>query len=365
MRKQRATVQGNSKARPATATDVARAAGVSQSAVSRAFTEGACVSDQTRGKIEEAARLLGYRPNLLARSLITRRSRIIGVAIAYIDNQFYPQLLQALSLRLHTSGYRILLFTPDLTTDTDPVLEEVLRYQVDALVLGSTMLSSRTAEECGRVGVPVVLVNRKARRGKASSVTGDNRRGGAQIADFLMAGEHKRLAFVAGLEDSSTSRDRESAFTRRVMQAGFDAPARAVGYYTFEGARAATRLLLSSPTPPDAIFCANDHMALAAIETARSEFGLDVGKDISIVGFDDVSLAAWPSFSLTTYSQPIEAIADRVVTILEALLRGEAQGVQEIVPGQLIVRASARRPNTGLEQEGGSLIWKSNVAAKL
>jgi DNA-binding LacI/PurR family transcriptional regulator len=117
---------------------------------------------------------------------------------------------------------------------------------------------------------------------------------------------------------------------------------RAVGNYTFEGAKAATRTLLSSRTRPDAIFCANDHMALAAMETARAEFGLTVGKDISIVGFDDVDLAAWPSFSLTTFSQPIEAMAASVTTILEALMRGEGPAsAQEIVPGRLLVRGSA------------------------
>lgn len=342
-----------------TATDVARAAGVSQSAVSRTYTDGASVSSRTRTKVEEAARQLGYRPNLIARSLITRRSQIIGVAVAYMDNQFYPQLLQALSARLRQSDFRILVFTPDLSINADPGVDELLRYQVDALVLASTMLSSRVAEECDRAGVPVVLVNRKTHHNNVSSVTGDNQSGGAQIADFLVAGDHRSTAYIAGLEESSTSRDREAAFTQRLAHLGMPPPARVVGHYTFEGACAATRSLLASPAPPEAIFCANDHMALAAIETARSEFGLDIGREISIVGFDDVSVASWPSFSLTTFSQSVELMADHVAGILDDMLSGNAlTPVQRVVEGQLIVRGSARRPVTGLVDDGGNTVWQ-------
>jgi DNA-binding LacI/PurR family transcriptional regulator len=354
---------GRKREHAATAMQVARLAGVSQSAVSRAFTPGASVADATRAKIAKAAQSLGYRPNLLARSLITRQSRIIGVAVAYMGNQFYPQLLQALSALLHAAGYRILLFTPEPSAEGDPVLEEVLRYRVDALILASTSLSSHLAEECARAGVPVVLVNRKSAFANVSSVTGDNRRGGARIAEFLLAGGHQRLCFLAGLEDSSTSRDREAGFVRRLKQFGAPAPERAIGHYSWAEAAAAVRSLLSRKQRPDAIFCANDHMAFAAIETARAEFGLRMGKDISIIGFDDVGLAAWPSFSLTTFSQPIEAMAQRVVEMVTALLRGPGSApVQEIVPGELVVRGSARAPKAGLHRLGEVIVWRPGTA---
>lgn len=344
--------------RPPTATDVAALAGVSQSAVSRVFTPGTSVSADMRRKVEAAARTLGYRPNLIARSLITRRSRIIGVAVAYMDNQFYPALLEALSTRLHAAGYRILLFTPEPDASGDPVLEEVLRYQIDALLLASASLSSHLAEDCRRAGVPVVMVNRRASAASVSSVTGQNDVGGARIAEFLAAGGHRRPAFIAGLEDSSTSRSREAGFARRLKALGLPAPARAVGNYTFEGAQAATRALLSAPDRPDAIFCANDHMAFAAIETARVDFGLEVGREVSVVGFDDVDLAGWSSFSLTTFSQPVEPMADQVVAIVARLLADpSAPRSEQTVPGALIVRGSARRPSTGLADVDGRRVW--------
>ncbi|MGI4982492.1 MAG: LacI family DNA-binding transcriptional regulator [Janthinobacterium lividum] len=211
-----------------TAHDVARLAGVSQSAVSRTFTPGASVSDDTRERVHTAAKTLGYRPNLIARSLITRRSNTVGVAVPDMGNPFYPSVLQALSEALAVSGYRVLLFTTHSSASSDPILEEVLRYRLDALILVSTSLSSGFADECRQVGLPVVLLNRTTARPTVSSVTGDNRAGACAIARFLLDGAHRRYAFIAGLESSSTSHDREAAFTATLNAAGRELAARAV-----------------------------------------------------------------------------------------------------------------------------------------
>lgn len=156
-----------------TSLDVARLAQVSQSAVSRTFTPGASVSEATRVKVEEAARKLGYRPNAIARTLITRRSRIIGVVMSYLENQFYPVVLEKLSQRLQRDGYHVLLFIAD-TRQTDAVLAEILQYQVDGMVMASTSMSSALALRCEEAGIPVVLFNRvSSGSGNASSVTTD------------------------------------------------------------------------------------------------------------------------------------------------------------------------------------------------
>ncbi|MGI4856856.1 MAG: LacI family DNA-binding transcriptional regulator [Janthinobacterium lividum] len=330
-----------------TAHDVARLAGVSQSAVSRTFTPGASVSDDTRERVHAAAKTLGYRPNLIARSLIMRRSNIVGVAVPDLANPFYPSVLQALSGALTASGYRILLFTAHASGSSDPILEEVLRYRLDALILVSATLSSGFADECRQTGLPVVLLNRTTARPTVSSVTGDNHTGACAIARFLLAGAHCRYAFVAGLESSSTSHDREAAFTATLDAAGQELAAREVANFSFDDAQRATRALLRAPTPPDAIFCANDYMAIAALTTARDEFGMTPGVDISIVGFDDIQLAS--AFALTTYRQPAKEMAERAVAIIDAQLHDAGQAaVQEIVPGTLAVRGSARLPPQGL-----------------
>jgi DNA-binding LacI/PurR family transcriptional regulator len=347
--------------RPATAVDVARLAGVSQSAVSRAFTPGASVARDTREKITAAARALGYRPNAIARSLITRRSRLIGVVAAYLQNHFYPEVLERLSARLRAEGYHIMLFTADSRDAADPLLEDVMRYRVDALILASTTLSSALAAECAAAGIPVLLFNRTTEAADVSSVTGENRRGGALIAAFLAAGGHRRMGFVAGVENSSTSRDREAGFTGWLSAHGFAPPARAVGNYTMDGAASAARDLLSRPERPDAIFCGNDHMAIAIMEVARHEFGLRVPEDLSLVGFDDVGPAAWRSFDLTSFSQPVEPMVDMTVETVLALIEDPDQPPRRLTaPGELVVRGSARLPASGIITVDGRRVWRPN-----
>ena len=331
-----------------TAHDVARLAGLSQSAVSRAFTPGASISEDARLKIVQAADALGYRPNMIARSLITERSGTIGIVIGYMENQFYPAILDALATAFGLAGYRLLLFTHGQGSDSDPILDEVMRHRVDAIILASVRLTSKFAEECSKAYVPVVLINRRTEAEIASSVTGDNHVGGRTIAAFLVAGGHQRFAYMAGSEDSSTSREREDGFNQGLQQSGLRPPLRVTGQYDFETARAGARQLLARKAPPDAIFCANDHMAFATIETARSEFNLAIGRDISIVGFDDVPLAAWPSFMLTTYAQPIQPMVQRVVEItLKHIDEDGGAPIRDVVAGALIVRRSARMPKEG------------------
>ena len=335
-----------SRKRP-TAYDVARLAGVSQSMVSRAFTPGASVSAKARAKVVEAARTLNYRPNLIARSLITQQSHLVAVAIAYLENQFYPVVLQALSERFAAHGYRIILFTPGPDGDPDPILDEVLRLRVAAVVLASTRMTSRFAEECAEARVPVVLLNRRTETVAVSSVTGQNRTGAKAIGSFLIAGGHAGFAYVAGLEDFSTSQEREQGFREALHEAGASLSHRVVGHYDFAASQDAARTLLSRPTRPEAVFCANDHTAFAVMQTARSEFGLQVGRDVSIIGFDDVGPAAWPTFELTTFSQPVEQMVGRVVAlVLERIERRDSEPVHEVVAGRLIVRKSARIPRS-------------------
>lgn len=338
-------MSGARDGRRATATDVAQRAGTSQSAVSRVFTPGASVSPALRERVLEAARSLDYRPNAIARTLITRRSRLVAVAMAHLTNQFYPSVLEALSNRLQAQGYQVLLFTADPHRPSDPLIEQVMRYQVDAVVLASTGLSSSLARECRRLRVPVVLFNRVADDPDTSSVTVDNEDGGHRIAAFLAAGGHRRPAFIAGIESSSTNRDRARGFAAGLRSAGLGTPACVPGHYSYEGAAEATRALLHRQDRPDAIFCANDHMAIACIDVARHEFGLSVPADLSVVGFDDVGPARWRGYDLTSFSQPLEPMVEATVRMLLALVEEPAQPVRRVVvKGELVLRGSARRP---------------------
>ena len=144
-----------------TSADVARLAGVSQSAVSRVFTDGASASAKTAAKVRQAAEMLGYRPNRLARSLLTGKSFIVGLVVAYLDNYFYPDVLEKLSKALQQKGYHVLIFMADQTAENvDNVVEEILEYQVDAIVTASVALSSELADRCQSAGIHVVQFNR-------------------------------------------------------------------------------------------------------------------------------------------------------------------------------------------------------------
>jgi DNA-binding LacI/PurR family transcriptional regulator len=333
----------------ATSLDVARLAGVSQSAVSRCFTAGASVSHAMRDKVQAAARKLGYQPNAHARSLITGRSRIIGLVLSALENLFYPAVLERLAKRLQQDGYHLLIFIGD-NANSDDLVEEILQYNVDGIVLGATTLSSALAQRCADASIPVVLFNRVMASGSAgavSSVRSDNVGGGREMARFLVAGGHKRIAYIAGREDSSTNLEREQGFREGLAELGQRIYARAIGNYDVVQARQAARDLFASATDrPDAVFVAGDLMAIVVLDTLRHELGLAVPQDVSVVGFDNVPQAAWASYELTTFEQPVQLMVEATVALLQSYLR-EAQTPPSqnlVVPGQLIVRQSARLP---------------------
>ncbi len=330
------------RARASSAFDVARLAGVSQSAVSRAFTEGASISPEMRERIHRAATQLGYRPNMLARSLIKQTSNIVGVVFAHFDNPFFALALDRLTVALSASGLRVLLLTAETNATVDKQVDELLSYRVRAVILMAVGISSALAAECARAAIPVIFFNRTAAEsGDAFAVTGDNEVGAAAIAAHLMRAGRRRLAFMAGYEDSSTSRSREAGFTAALVGGGLPPPRRVCGDYTRAGAVAATRALFADrANRPDAVFCANDVMAIAAIETLRSEFGLEPGAECAVVGFDDIPMASWPSFALTTYSQPLDDMVQATVRFIgaEDLDKRERRVT---IGGRLITRKTA------------------------
>jgi DNA-binding LacI/PurR family transcriptional regulator len=344
--------------RAPTESDIAKLAGVSQSAVSRAFTPGASVADATREKILQAAQSLGYQPNLMARSLATRRSNIIALAISYLENPFYAQVVKELSDRLRETGRHILLFTTPPNEEVDPALEQMLSYQVDALILTGTTAPLGLALQCQKAGVPIVQINRESKLPGISTVRGENQRAGELVAGFLLAGGHRRFAFIGGTESSSTGKVRQDAFTSFLASRGVNEVQVEYGNYTFDGAAAAARKLLGSPTPPDAIFCASDYMAFAAINVAKREFGLKIPQDVSVVGFDDVPEASHSAYDLTSFSQPVEDLVKEAIDIIDLMIAEQGRRAQRReVRGQLIVRGSARLPDSGVIVQDDKKIW--------
>jgi len=325
-----------------TSLEVAKLAGVSQSAVSRVFTPGASSSKKTNELVRKAATELGYRPNILARSLITGKSRIIGLVVAYLDNYFYPEALELLSSALQKKGYHVLVFMAAKTAgNIDDIVDEILDYQVDGIIAASVAMSSELATRCGAAGVPVVLFNRTQDDKRLSAVTSDNILGGQKVAEFLIATGHRKIGYISGWEGASTQRDREKGFKDELIRNQLSIFSREVGNFNSDEARQAARRMFTAEEIPDAVFVANDDMAFAVMDVIRFELGLKIPEDVSVVGYDDVPVASWPAYNLTTVRQPANRMVAETVSILMDSIENKSNEPRRIeIDGPLIIRGS-------------------------
>lgn len=329
-----------------TSVDVARLVGVSQSTVSRSFSNEASVSPETRQKVLEAARRLGYTPNAIARSLITQQTNIVGILTSNITSPFQPYILEKFIQGLQGIGRQALVFSAGPKQEIDDILPVVLEYQVDALIVTAATLSSERLAEFARNGTPVVLFNRHMPGEKVTAVCCDNVEGGRLVANLLLDAGHKRLAYIAGSTNSSTNRDREKGYTDRLGERGvIEVMREQASGYTYEAGYEATKRLLERDEPPDAIFCASDILALGALDLAREQ-GVSVPEELSIIGFDDIPMASWSAYSLTTICQPVDRMVDMTLRlVLERLENAEVEAVIRLFPGRLVQRRSARLPD--------------------
>lgn len=334
-----------------TSIDVARRAGVSQSAVSRTFSKGptqSSVAAKTRAKVMQAAAELGYRPNAIARSLITQKSMIVGLLFSYLDNPFYALALEKFCLSLQQKGYHAMVFMmPDTVQDAEQTVSDMLEYQVDGIITASVELSSRLCEYCASQNIPVVMFNRTQDEPHMSSVTTDNVDGGRLAARHLLDGGYQRIALLAGWEGASTNRDRELGFISELEAHGAALFDRAVGHFDLGKTAEATRALFSPAKAdhPDAVFVTSDHMAIAAMDVLRFKLGLRIPEDVAVIGFDDIPMAAMPAYDLTTIRQPITRMVDETVrTLFESIDRGPDALRRVCLEGQLVQRTSTRIP---------------------
>ena len=264
---------------------------------------------------------------------------MVGLLVAYLDNQFYPIVLERLSRALQHEGYHTLLFFAEGDA-VDEQLDVLLDYQIDALVMASVSLTSDLAEQCRAAGIPVVLFNREGGEAPVCSVVSDNLDGGAQMADHLLDGGYQRIAYLAGSCDSSTNRDRESGFVEGLVQRGQELHARALGNYDAALARTATLELMEAASPPDAIFVANDHMAFAVMDTLRSELGLSIPEQVAVAGFDDVPQANWAAYALTSVRQSVDDLVAGTVSTLKEQLETRGSVTRIVLPVRLVARSS-------------------------
>jgi DNA-binding LacI/PurR family transcriptional regulator len=329
-----------------TSYDVARHAGVSQAVVSRAFQEGAPISAQARERVLASAAALGYQPNAVARSLITKRSGLAGILLTEATQRDAPDVLIALSQALLAHGYQPLLFPCSAEADGDSALDKALAFGVDGIVscvgLGAPALARATQRQR-----PVVLFNRQGPG--AAQVACDHVSAARLLASRLYAAGHRRFAVVTGPRDAPVSRLRVDGFLARLAELGVDAVARHEGDYHYESGHDAALQLLATPRArsrrprPQVVFCANDAMALGVLDACRFALMLRVPSDVSVVGFDDIPAGRRPTYLLTTVSQPFEQMAQAAAAMFHQQVQGQpAPPVPLLLPGRLIERGSAQ-----------------------
>lgn len=327
--------------RRGTSYDVARLAGVSQSAVSRCFREGGSVSPATRRLIVAAANELGYRPNAIAQGLITRRSMMVAIVIANLTNQIYPEVLSELTTRLSVRGMRVLLFTLNDGDDVDAVIDQIGRYQVDGAIVTAEFTSDQ-AKLLAEMRIPLVLYNREIKDAPVTSVMCESGSGEAMLIDGIVASGARAFGIIAGPAGSTVGEARVRAATERLASAGLDGAAIECGDFSYaSGREAALRLLAGRRI--DAIIAANDVMALGAMDAVRIDRGLAVPGDVSVVGFDGVAPSRWASYALTTVRQPVGRMAEAAITMLVERIEDPTLGPERrLFSGDFIAGASAR-----------------------
>jgi len=253
--------------------------------------------------------------------------------------------LDALSRQFQQRGQRVMLFVVTRDQNLDDILPQLLEYRVDGILLTAATLSSAMAHECARLGVPVTLFNRSVPDAHASSFCCDNIEGGRMAARLLIKSGHHQVAFVAGSHDTSTSLERERGFREELKKHGLE-PYIEMGNFSYHGAFDAARRLMKLPKSPDAVFCANDIMAIGVLDALCHAEQKRVPEDVSVIGFDDIPMAAWPSYNLTTIRQPIERMIDSAVNdLLDRINQDNMAPKQVLVAGDLVVRSSAKLPS--------------------
>lgn len=328
------------RSRFVSAADVAERAGVSRSAVSRAYTPGAHVSAETRRRIYAAAEELGYRVNRLARSLHQPRSDLVGVVGANLANPYISAQLAALSAALQRRRLQCLLLN---TAGSGPGAQEdlarLLDYRVRTVVLLSGAAPDALIRLCAQNGARMVLINRPAppEGAAADLILADSAEGGRLAAARLRAAGCRNVAVVISASRTSAKLDRARAFAEDMARHGVPVTRWAKGENSYQTGEEAARALLARPGI-DGIFGVTDEIALGVLNTARAEMGRRVPDDLSVIGFDDAPVSAWASHGLTTVAQSLEALT---AATLEAIDRApEAPPLHLRLPVALVERSS-------------------------
>jgi len=326
--------------------DVALRAGVSVTTVSHALNGTRFVSAGARAKVEEAAHALGYVPSEVARGLKHNTTRTLGMLVPSNSNPYFAEIIRGVEHGCYAAGYSLLLCNsnddPERQADHLRVLAE---RRVDGLVLVASGDDAQIVEHCRGLRLPLVLLDREIDGIAADLIEVDHAAGGELATEHLLGLGHERVACIGGPPNLLPSREREAGWRRALEKASVHPlPGElARGDFGPQGGAAAMRELLRSGRPPSAVFVCNDMMAIGALHAAHAE-GVRVPEELSVVGFDDIELAAYTWPPLTTVAQPKEAIGTGAASLLLERIRAGRTGLaRKVLQPVLRVRGSTAR----------------------
>ncbi|MFK7902264.1 MAG: LacI family DNA-binding transcriptional regulator [Nitratireductor sp.] len=300
--------------------EVAALAGVSRSAVSRTFTDGASVSAKTREKVERASRKLGYQPNLIARSLSTNRTKLIGLIANNFHNPIFMEVFDLFTKALQKKGYRPLIV--NLTDESDPEVSVQLlkQYNVDGVIIATSTLSIEFSKAFSDAKLPVVHAFGRFQKGVNVPVVGvDNIEAGRLAAQTLVDCGYKNIGFLGGPIDASSTQDRAVGFLNQMeklkVKPAIVKYARAYAYKA--GCEALAEIFKEAEV--DALFCGDDLLCMGAIDEAK-KMGKKIPDELGFIGFNNMEMAAWAAYDLTTISQPVGDIIKSSIDLIVAML---------------------------------------------
>ncbi|MCE0743994.1 LacI family DNA-binding transcriptional regulator [Acetobacter sicerae] len=334
--------------RAVTSIDVARLAGVSQSAVSRAFSPGSSISDQTKQKVLAAAESLGYRPNRIPAIMLSGRSCMVGVVIGGLENPFYATALERLATALRESGLQVLLMHVDDALTLDNALDQLVSYRIDAIVTSLAIGSKTVAQALSRLRIPVVCFNSSLVGPWISTVNSDNHGAGFTAARLIMEKGRVRPVWLAGPERNAASLARAEGFLQGLQQTRTSPiePTRLQGDDTYDSGYEAILSLKKQGIRPDSLFASNDMMACGAMDALREEMDLRCPDDVIMLGYDNIPQATWRSYDLTSFDQCTGKMVARALELLEKAFQAKdsSHSHTHIIDAKLIERGSTRLP---------------------
>ena len=340
------TATGQLRHRPASIKDIARAAGVSHSTVSRALRGSPLVNQKTTEQIQRVARDLGYRASAVARGLVTRQTRTIGVVVTTISDPFVSEVVSGIELAANDNGYSVFL----ADSNADPTREKNVVHsfaerRVDGIVVTSSRVGALYTPMLSEMMVPIVLINNQHPGQFVHSVMIDNVEGARQAVSYLIGLGHRRIAYIGDRYGHQSDTERFAGYREALERAALPFLPELVvhGDGRPEGGCVALASLLSLSVSPTAIFCYNDLTALGVLRSIQTR-KLRVPEDISLVGFDDLFFASYTDPQLTTVRQPMRQMGRLAMECLLKLMSGKQSAEAIKVPAELIVRESTAAP---------------------